>query len=351
MPASPHNHNTTQQSPSSPKVSLCVAAYNIEEYIEKCLQSLVEQTLREIEIIVVNDGSTDDTLEKIQSLAQQDARIRIINQQNQGIINVRRVGFEVATGEYIQFVDGDDWLDPSACEPLYQQAKKEQADVLLFHYQEAFAQENGSDDFNMFKQLTDTQKGLDSDAHPFIASTHGELGVSLCTKLIRRQFLVEKNLEFPKNIAHGEDHAFSNILYLNQPRMAFCGGFYYYYRQRRNSAVRNLQGYVDDCEQIISCINKHANSIQVTPVIKAYVDFSNLIYLLHLHIRLLESGDKALGKQVEQKILHKKIVLSQSIEYKTVWHKIWYQLYRLSPRLFLLMRRGRFYFQAQMRKN
>src|SRR5690625_3095089 len=93
-----------------PKVSLIVAAYNIEKYIKKCLQSLINQTLLNIEIIVVNDGSTDNTLKEINRMEEVDDRIKIINQTNKGVMRAREVGFERAKGEYLLFVDGDDWL-------------------------------------------------------------------------------------------------------------------------------------------------------------------------------------------------------------------------------------------------
>ena len=100
-----------------PKISVIVAAYNVEEYIERCLNSLVDQTMDDIEIIVVNDGSKDATLEKIDQYTG-DRRIKVIDKENCGLIEARKSGLSVAEGEYVQFVDGDDWLKKDACEKL-----------------------------------------------------------------------------------------------------------------------------------------------------------------------------------------------------------------------------------------
>ena len=112
-----------------PKVSIIVPVYNVEDYIEKCLDSLVNQTLKEIEIIVVNDGSTDSSLEKIEKFAQQDSRIIIINQENQGQGAARNSGLNIAKGEYIGFVDSDDYVDLDFYEKLYNAAKNNDADI------------------------------------------------------------------------------------------------------------------------------------------------------------------------------------------------------------------------------
>ena len=94
----------------SPKVSIVVPVYNTEKYLEKCLKSLISQTLKDIEIICVNDGSTDKSSEILQKFADSDTRIKIITQSNQKQGVARNRGMEVALGEYIGFVDSDDWV-------------------------------------------------------------------------------------------------------------------------------------------------------------------------------------------------------------------------------------------------
>lgn len=111
------------------KVSITVPVYNVEKYLEKCLDSLIGQTLKDIEIICINDGSTDNSLSILEKYAKKDSRIKIINQENQGIANTRNKSIKLAQGEYIGFVDSDDWLSLDFFEKLYNAALKYEADI------------------------------------------------------------------------------------------------------------------------------------------------------------------------------------------------------------------------------
>ena len=116
---------------ANPKVSVIIPAYNTEQYIAKCLKSLISQTLKEIEIIVINDGSTDSTLEIINEFAAADGRIKVISQENKKQGAARNRGMEIAAGEYIGFVDSDDWVDPDFYEKLYNAVKKDNFDIAV----------------------------------------------------------------------------------------------------------------------------------------------------------------------------------------------------------------------------
>jgi len=147
----------------SPKVSVIVPVYNVEKYLEKCLESLINQTLNEIEIIVVNDGSTDNSLNIIEKYAQKDYRIKIINQKNQGLSGARNSGFKLARGEYISFIDSDDWVDNDFLEKLYNSAisnnvsiaistiirKREKTQKYRVHYTEEKIYETLEDKINI----------------------------------------------------------------------------------------------------------------------------------------------------------------------------------------------------------
>lgn len=111
------------------KISVIIPVYNVETYLRKCLDSVVNQTLKEIEIIIINDGSTDNSLQIIEEYAAKDDRIKVINQANQGQSAARNRGIEIAQGEYIGFVDSDDWIDLDFYEKLYERAKAYDADI------------------------------------------------------------------------------------------------------------------------------------------------------------------------------------------------------------------------------
>ena len=113
------------------KVSIIVPVYNVDKYLEKCLDSLINQTLKDIEIICVNDGSTDNSLEILEKYSQKDNRIIIINQDNAGVSVARNSGMKIAKGQYIGFVDSDDWVDLDFYEKLYNSAIANDADIAI----------------------------------------------------------------------------------------------------------------------------------------------------------------------------------------------------------------------------
>ena len=122
---------TLKEKIATPKVSIIVPVYNTEKYLSKCLMSLIKQTLKEIEIIIVNDGSTDDSSSIISLFEMHDSRVKVINQENKLQGAARNNGMKIAIGEYIGYVDSDDWIDLDYFEKLYIAAKKYNADIAL----------------------------------------------------------------------------------------------------------------------------------------------------------------------------------------------------------------------------
>ena len=114
------------------KVSVVMPVYNVENYIEECLDSLISQTLKEIEIICVDDGSTDGTLNLLYKYEKSDTRVKVIQQQNQYAGVARNNGMKHAVGEYILFLDSDDFFERTMLEKMYNEAKRTEADLVLW---------------------------------------------------------------------------------------------------------------------------------------------------------------------------------------------------------------------------
>ena len=114
-----------------PKVSVIIPVYNVEKYLRECLDSVVNQTLKDIEIICVNDGSTDNSLKILEEYASQDSRIKIINQENQGAGAARNKGLEFAQGEYLSFLDSDDYFEPDMLKMMYDKSKLNDLDIVV----------------------------------------------------------------------------------------------------------------------------------------------------------------------------------------------------------------------------
>ena len=116
---------------NTPKVSVIVPVYNTEKYIERCLNSLLTQTFGDIEIIVINDGSTDKSMQVIERLAEEDSRIKVIEQTNQKQGAARNRGLEIAKGDFITFIDADDWVDIDYIDKMYHCIKKHDTDIAV----------------------------------------------------------------------------------------------------------------------------------------------------------------------------------------------------------------------------
>ena len=116
---------------TSPKISVILSAYNEEKFIRKAIESVINQTLKDIEIIIINDGSTDSTLSIINGYANEDSRIVVVDQENIGLGAARNKGMKMANGEYITFLDGDDWFRKDAFEISYNDAKAKDTDITM----------------------------------------------------------------------------------------------------------------------------------------------------------------------------------------------------------------------------
>lgn len=193
-------------------ISIIVPVYNVEKYLNKCIESIINQTYRNIEIILVDDGSPDKCPEICDSYAQKDGRIKVIHKKNEGLINARKSGLEIARGEYIGFVDGDDWIGPEMYELFAKQIEKYSPDMVLsdFYY------DNGKELSNS-EQLFDREYYNKEDLKKFIypkmlfSGTYYKFGVNPCcwSKIYKKE-LIKKNLPLVDGrIKMGEDAAFT----------------------------------------------------------------------------------------------------------------------------------------------
>lgn len=231
------------------KASIIIAAYNIEKYIERCLISAINQTERDIEIIVVNDGSTDNTLKIIKGTAINDDRINIINKNNGGLSEARKSGLIEAKGEYILFLDGDDWLESNCIEELYKSANESEYDVILYNAYNAF--DNRKEELYTFNQIY-----LDEEFNPIKAILLGEIAPTIWSKFIRREFINNNNIEFPSDISFAEDLATAANIFINNPKVGFNNKCLYNYYQRNDSISRKISNKVIEIDEAIEFIKR-----------------------------------------------------------------------------------------------
>lgn len=227
------NHNKTLP----PKVSVVMPVYNTEKYLDESLNSIENQTLKDIEIICVNDGSTDNSLKILESHASRDDRIKIINQENQGVSVARNAGIEAATGEYISFVDSDDLLVDFAYDKSYENASRFGVDIMEFNCMEFF----DGEDFEIPSYEHDYSKvrvrKRRKNQDPF--ETLG-LGKGLVwNKLWRREFILNNNLKFCEGASRGEDTIFNDLSIPLICKTVIDDNALYCYRRNREGSLMN----------------------------------------------------------------------------------------------------------------
>lgn len=226
------------------KISIVIPVYNVENYIGQCLDSLISQSLRDIEIVCVNDGSTDSSGEIIKKYAQEDSRFKIIEQANQGPGEARNNGIRNSSGEYIMFVDPDDWVEADALEKIYNFQKENNAQVVQFDYKE-YAEATGQysyvsfSDFLRKKVHFDLPNGGSYSRKDVFEKKFKYIKLTVWSKVYKRSFILENNIKFPKN-KQGEDDVFSIQVILNADKIYYIKDYLYIYRQRFNSAVHKV---------------------------------------------------------------------------------------------------------------
>lgn len=217
----------------SPPVTLIVPVYNVAAYLENCLDSVRNQTFREFEVLLVNDGSTDSSPDICRSYVKADPRFRLIDKPNSGVSDSRNKALEQAGGKYLQFLDADDWLTSDAIETLVHTAESTGADLVLSHFYrvagDRLAQRGHIKRQQVLTRQEFAEKMMKAPANYYY-------GV-LWNKLYRRSIIEANQLRFPADVNWCEDFLF-NLNYIERVRLvAAVPKPIYYYRKREDSLV------------------------------------------------------------------------------------------------------------------
>ncbi|MBR6098890.1 glycosyltransferase family 2 protein [bacterium] len=240
------------------KVSVILPVYNVKKYLRKCLNTLINQTLQDIEIICVDDCSTDGSLQILEEYAQKDKRIIIIKQEkNQGQGIARNKAIKCASGEYIGFVDPDDWVTKAMFETMYNQAKSLNSDIVMCNFKRYY-ECKGEADVGLF--LRNTDKDFNKIFIKFPAETnltkdqiYSILLISPCfvfNKIFNAKLIKDSNIHFSEHRCY-EDIEFVLNAFLKAKNISYIEKRLYYYRQRQSSTLRALSNRCDVLIEII----------------------------------------------------------------------------------------------------
>jgi len=211
------------------KISIIVPIYNVEKYLRKCLDSIINQTYKNIEIILINDGSPDNSLNICKEYQAKDERIIIIDKQNGGLSDARNAGLDTMTGEYVTFIDSDDWITEDYCETLYNNLKKYDADISGCNNIRA------EDDYTVIKN-NDSINEVEYNNIEAISAFQDTGQVMSCAKLYKNSMF--DNLRFKKGKINEDEFIFHRIFY-NCNKYVYTNKIMYYYRKTEGSIIRS----------------------------------------------------------------------------------------------------------------
>lgn len=229
------------------KVSIIMPVYNAERYLSETLDSVINQNITDFELIAINDGSLDGSLEILESYKSRIPNLKIINQANSGVSSTRNRGIDLASGKYICFLDADDYLSRNYLSFLYEQAEKNQSDIICCSY------------FTFSRNKKIRCKIPCKSTHHVTFADLRALGhaTSPCTKLYKREFILKNDVRFTPESTYGEDYFFNWKLYILTDKTYFSDTPLYGYRQSLNGATskfhpRLLETYLQEYDSLRS---------------------------------------------------------------------------------------------------
>ena len=235
-----------------PLISVIVPIYMIDRYVGLCIESIINQTYKNLEIILVDDGGKDRCPEICDLYSSKDSRIKVIHKTNGGLVSARKSGLKESTGEYISYVDGDDWIGPAFIEELYKATAQSGADIVCAGFtRELFTK---SATFNNYlpsgiyegEKLKELWRSMAS----FGAYYRPGISTYVWNKLFKREILFDPQLNVDDRIGIGEDAAVTYPALLNCARVAVIDNVTYHYRQREDSMLKQSSGYSNEAQKL-----------------------------------------------------------------------------------------------------
>jgi glycosyltransferase involved in cell wall biosynthesis len=304
---------------AQPLVSVIVPVYNAEEYLDRCMKSLLGQTLSNIEVILIDDGSSDSSGVICERYARQDSRISVFHQPNSGVAAARQRGVDMAQGIFSIHTDPDDWVEPTMLEELYSEAMKSSADMVICNFVAVYPKKN---------KIAIQKLGNDLSPRACLdLLLQNKMNGSLCTKLIRTELYRKFDIRFVGGLNYCEDYLVCAKLFLQDIRVAYLNRALYYYDQIVNDnsitriytieTLRQRMMFIDELRKVVEgveCVgladaitsvalecykHKILSASEFADTFAAYKDDfmrSNYKYKYRMVLRMAASGYQALAR-------------------------------------------------------
>lgn len=236
-------------------ISVVVPIFNVEKYLTECIESILNQTYKDFELILVNDGSTDNSLKICNEYLKKDERIRVINKENGGLSSARNSGIEVAKGEYIAFIDSDDLINENMFEKMMKIAIEKNADIVQCNYQEFYDESEINSNIDISNEIEELNN-IEA-LHKFYENGKSACAVVAWNKIYKTKLF--NDVRYPFGRVHEDVFTTHKLLYKANKIICIKDKFYYY-RQRANSITTNK--YNKKRLDILDAIEERANFLK-----------------------------------------------------------------------------------------
>ena len=254
------------------KISVIICAYNAEKTLDKCLESVCNQSFAQLEILAINDGSTESTLEIMKRYADQDSRIKIIDQENMGAGCAKNVGLKEARGDYITFVDSDDWIEQDTYKVVAEKIKETDCDMVLFNHNKIFGDRIEKNARPIKNEILDLNKmGRDTYIVRYLISYNHDLGA--CNKVVRRSIIANNGIEFSDNrkVMYDDNMYTLKLICHTNILVSVSESFYNYVISEnsitgmKNTNDRMAKGYTQLMEEYVTYLKKIGMYAEISP--------------------------------------------------------------------------------------
>ena len=235
-----------------PLISVIVPIYMIDRYVGLCIESILNQTYKNLEIILVDDGGKDRCPEICDLYKRKDDRIKVIHKPNGGLVSARKAGLQQSNGEYVSYVDGDDWIGPGFIEGLYTAASTSNADMVCAGFTRDLFSRSASFTNTLSSGIYEGEKLIELWKNMASTGLYFRPGIStyVWNKLFKREILLDPQSRVDNRISIGEDGAVTYPALLSCSRVAVIDNVAYHYRQREDSMLKQSSGYSAEAQKL-----------------------------------------------------------------------------------------------------
>lgn len=237
------------------KISIIVPVYNTSKFLEKCIRSIMEQSLKDIEIICINDGSKDNSLEILKKLKTEDNRIILINKKNEGVSKARNIAINIAKGKYCLNIDSDDWIEQGYFESLYNRAEKDDLDITLSNI--IFDFKNSKEKNYILNDLNISEKEVIKGKEYIDIFLKNNFHGYTCNKLIKTELYKKNKVRYREEISILEDtEVILQLAYFSKKIGKINQAFYHYIQHENNTKINFNEKKVKDMNEVFKFLKK-----------------------------------------------------------------------------------------------